>query len=225
MSKADGVSAVKGIDFQRLAKDFKGLDPSDPGVWPLAPRIVSLVVVLIATVAAIWWFDWQDQWAVLEQRQAEELKLRDEWKLKKHQAINLDEYRRQLAEIDRQFGALLRQLPNKTEMESLLSDINQAGLGRGLQFDLFKPGSDNVKDFYAEMPITVSITGSYHDLGAFVSDISRMPRIVTLNDISLEAGKDAPLKMNGTATTYRYLDDEEVAQQRQATKDATKKGK
>jgi type IV pilus assembly protein PilO len=216
---------VKGIDFQRLAKDFKGLDPSDPGVWPLAPRIAVLVVLLVATVAAVWWFDWQDQLGVLEQRQAEELKLRDEWKAKKHQAINLDEYRRQLAEIDRQFGALLRQLPNRTEMESLLADINQAGLGRGLQFELFKPGSDNVKDFYAEMPITVSITGSYHDLGAFASDISRMPRIVTLNDISLEAGKDAPLKMNGTATTYRYLDEDEVAQQRQAAKDAAKKGK
>ena len=216
---------MKGIDFQRLAKDFKGLDPSDPGVWPLAPRVAVLVVLLIATVGAFWWFDWQDQLGVLEQRQAEELKLRDEWKAKKHQAINLDEYRRQLADIDHQFGALLRQLPNKTEMESLLSDINQAGLGRGLQFDLFKPGSDNIKDFYAEMPITVSITGNYQDLGAFASDISRMPRIVTLNDISLEAGKDAPLKLNGTATTYRYLDEEEVAQKRQAEKDAAKKGK
>lgn len=225
MTKADGVSAVKGVDFQRLAKDFKGLDPNDPGVWPLAPRILALAVVLVATVAAIWWFDWRDQWAVLDMREAEELKLRDEWKLKKHQAINLDEYRGQLAEIDRQFGALLRQLPNRTEMESLLSDINQAGLGRGLQFELFKPGADNVKDFYAEMPINVSITGNYHDLGAFVSDISRMPRIVTLNDISLEAGKDTPLKMNGTAKTYRYLDDQEVAQQRQAARDAAKKDK
>jgi len=225
MKKADGVSAVKGIDFQRLAKDFKGLDPNDPGVWPLAPRLAVLAVLLIVTIAAAWWFDWREQVEVLEQRQAEELKLRDEWKSKKHQAINLDEYRRQLAEIDRQFGALLRQLPNRTEMESLLSDINQAGLGRGLQFDLFKPGSDNVKDFYAELPITVTITGSYHDLGAFASDISRMPRIVTLNDISLEAGKDAPLKMNGTATTYRYLDEDEVAQNRQAAKDAAKKGK
>lgn len=225
MKKLDVGSSVKGIDFQRLAKDFKGLDPNDPGVWPLAPRVAVLAVLLVATVAAAWWFDWRDQVEVLEQRQAEELKLREEWRGKKHQAINLEEYRRQLAEIDRQFGALLRQLPNRTEMESLLSDINQAGLGRGLQFDLFKPGSDNVKDFYAEMPITVSIAGNYHDLGAFASDISRMPRIVTLNDISLEAGKDAPLKLNGTATTYRYLDEEEVAQNRQAAKDAAKKGK
>jgi type IV pilus assembly protein PilO len=224
VTNPDGVSAVKGIDFQRLARDFKGLDPNDPGVWPLAPRLAVFAVLLIATVAAVWWFDWRDQYGVLEQRQAEELKLREEWKTKKHQAINLDEYRRQLAEIDRQFGALLRQLPNRTEMESLLSDINQAGLGRGLQFDLFKPGSDSVRDFYAEMPITVTITGSYHDLGAFASDISRMPRIVTLNDISLEAGKDAPLRMNGTAMTYRYLDEEEVAQKRQATKAAAKKG-
>lgn len=221
MSNSDGVSAVKGIDFQRLVRDFKGLDPNDPGVWPLAPRLAVLAALLILTVGLVWWFDWQDQYAVLEQRQAEELKLREEWRGKKHQAINLDEYRRQLAEIDRQFGALLRQLPNRTEMESLLSDINQAGLGRGLQFDLFKPGADNVKDFYAEMPIAVILTGSYHDLGAFASDISRMPRIVTLNDISLEAGKDG-LKMNGTATTYRYLDEEEVTQKRQAGKNAAK---
>lgn len=224
MKKTDGKSSAKGIDFQRLAKDFKGLDPNDPGVWPLAPKLAVLVVLLVAVVGAAWWFDWQDQVEVLNQREAEELKLRQEWKVKKHQAINLDEYRRQLAEIDQQFGALLRQLPNRTEMESLLSDINQAGLGRGLQFDLFKPGGESVKDFYAEMPITVSITGTYHDLGAFASDISRMPRIVTLNDISLEAGKDAVLRMNGQATTYRYLDEEEVTQKRQATKAAAKKG-
>lgn len=218
-------SSPKGVDFQRLAKDFKGLNLSDPGVWPLAPKVVLLGLLLLLSVGAAWWFDWQSEMEVLEQRQAEELKLREEWKDKKHQAINLDEYRQQLAEIDRQFGALLRQLPNRTEMESLLSDINQAGLGRGLQFDLFKPSGESVKDFYAEMPIAVTITGTYHDLGAFASDISKMPRIVTLNNITLDVGKDVPLRLNATATTYRYLDEEEVAKKQQAAKASAKKGK
>lgn len=224
MSAVSGGGEVKKFDFQRIARDFKGLNPNDPGVWPWAPKIAVLVFLLALVIGAAWWFDWQDQVETLEQRQAEELKLREEWKSKKHQAINLEEYRQQLAEIDRQFGALLRQLPNRTEMESLLNDINQAGLGRGLLFDLFKPGGDSVKDFYAEMPISVSISGIYHDLGAFASDISKMPRIVTLNNISLDVGKDSNLKMNATATTYRYLDEEEVAQKRQATK-AAQKGK
>lgn len=218
-------SSPKGVDFQRLARDFKGLNLSDPGVWPLAPKVALLGLLLLLSVGAAWWLDWQSEMEVLEQRQAEELKLREEWKDKKHQAINLDEYRQQLAEIDRQFGALLRQLPNRTEMESLLSDINQAGLGRGLQFDLFKPSGESVKDFYAEMPIAVTITGTYHDLGAFASDISKMPRIVTLNNIALEVGKDAPLRLNATATTYRYLDEEEVAKKQQAAKASAKKGK
>lgn len=218
-------SSPKGVDFQRLAKDFKGLNLSDPGVWPLAPKVALLGLLLLLLVGAAWWFDWQSEMELLEQRQAEELKLREEWKDKKHQAINLDEYRQQLAEIDRQFGALLRQLPNRTEMESLLSDINQAGLGRGLQFDLFKPSGESVKDFYAEMPIAVTITGTYHDLGAFASDISKMPRIVTLNNIALEIGKDVPLRLNATATTYRYLDEDEVAKKQQAAKAAGKKGK
>lgn len=225
MKSVETKPLFKTFDFQRLARDFRGLDPSDPGVWPLAPRITALTVLLILTVAAAWWFDWKGQVEVLEQREAEELKLREEWKTKKHKAINLDEYRQQLAEIDRQFGALLRQLPNRTEMESLLSDINQAGLGRGLQFDLFKPGGEGVKDFYAELPITVAIAGSYHDLGAFASDISRMPRIVTLNNIALEVGKEGLLRLSGTATTYRYLDEAEVSASRQAAKGAVKKGK
>ncbi|MBL8436700.1 MAG: type 4a pilus biogenesis protein PilO [Zoogloeaceae bacterium] len=218
MSKKEVGASSLSIDFKRIARDFKGLDPNDPGVWPLAPRVAILVFLLVAVVAAAWWFDWQDQVDLLAQREAEELKLREEWKTKKHQAINLDEYRQQLAEIDRQFGALLRQLPNRTEMESLLSEINQAGLGRGLQFDLFKPGGDAVKDFYAEMPITVTILGTYHDLGSFASDISKMPRIVTLNNIALDSAKDGIIKLNGTATTYRYLDEEEVAKNRQAAK-------
>lgn len=203
-------------DLQRLAQDFKDLDPNDPGLWPLAPRLAAMLAVLLATVAAFWWFDWRSQAERLERSVAEELQLRESWVAKKRQAVNLDEHRRQLAEIDRQFGALLKQLPNRAEMDSLLSDLNQAGLGRGLQFELFKPGADLVKEFYAEMPIEIRVTGGYHELGEFVSDIARMPRIVTLNDIALKAGKDGRLEFEAKAVTYRYLDEEELAQQRQA---------
>ncbi len=217
----------EGIDFRRLAEDFKGLDPQDPGMWPTAPRIVVAVLLLVLTVAGFWWFDWQDQVKTLAAREAEEVQLRESWVTKKRQAVNLEEHRRQLAEIDRQFGALLKQLPNRAEMDSLLSDINQAGLGRGLQFELFKPGTDVIKEFYAEMPIDVRVTGVYHDLGEFVADLASMPRMVTLNDVGIEADKDGRLKLQAKAVTYRYLDEEELAQQRKAAQaaQAAKQGK
>ena len=217
----------EGIDFRRLAEDFKGLDPQDPGMWPTAPRIVVAVLLLVLTVAGFWWFDWQDQVKTLAAREAEEVQLRESWLTKKRQAVNLEEHRRQLAEIDRQFGALLKQLPNRAEMDSLLSDINQAGLGRGLQFELFKPGTDVIKEFYAEMPIDVRVTGIYHDLGEFVADLASMPRMVTLNDVGIDADKDGRLKLQAKAVTYRYLDEEELAQQRKAAQaaQAAKQGK
>lgn len=211
------------IDFNRLADDFKGLDPNDPGVWPLAPRVVFLIAILVATIAGAWWFFWQDQLDTLEQREAEEVTLRADWVNKKRQSVNLDVHLQQLAEIDRQFGALLRQLPNRAEMDSLLADINQAGLGRGLQFELFKPGGDVIKEFYAEMPIAIRLVGQYHDLGAFAGDVAKMPRIVTLNNMTIERPKPGePLKMDATAVTYRYLDEEELAQQQQAAAQAKK---
>lgn len=208
------------IDFERLAQDFKGLDPNDPGVWPLAPRVAVFIGLLVAVVGLIWWFDWQEQVATLEKKEAEELQLRQDWITKKKLAVNLDAYKLQLEEIDRQFGALLKQLPNRAEMDSLLSDINQAGLGRGLQFELFKPGADGVKDFYAEMPIDVRITGRYDDFGAFAEDVANMPRIVTLNNLAIENQKDGQLKLDAKAITYRYLDEEELAQKRQQAKAA-----
>jgi type IV pilus assembly protein PilO len=220
MNSSVALAGLRSVDLKRLAQDFKGLDARDPGVWPLAPRVAVFIGLLAATIAAIWWFDWREQALTLEQRQAEEVRLREDWVSKKRQAVNLDEHRRQLSEIDRQFGALLKQLPNRAEMDSLLSDINQAGLGRGLQFDLFKPGSDIVKDFYAEMPIDIKVLGGYHDLGEFASDVAQMPRIVTLNNITLEADKDGRLKLDAKAVTYRYLDEEELAKKRQAEKAA-----
>lgn len=208
------------VDFERLSQDFRGLDPNDPGVWPVAPRVAVFLGLLILTVALAWWFDWRGQVALLEQRQSEEAQLRQDWASKKRLAVNLEEYRRQLDETGRQFGALLKQLPNRAEMDSLLADINQAGLGRGLQFELFKPGPDVVKDFYAEMPIDVRIIGSYHDLGQFASDVAQMPRIVTLSNIAMDKQDDQILKLEAKAITYRYLDDEELAQQRQQARAA-----
>lgn len=211
MSLRESIEKLRTMDVQTLMRDFQGLDPNDPGQWPLLPRLATLLAIFLVIVAGGWWFDWSDQLTTLDSKEKEEITLKDDWLLKKRQAVNLPEYRRQLAEIDRQFGALLKQLPNRSEIESLLADINQAGLGRGLQFELFKPGAESLKDFYAELPISVRVTGGYHDLGEFVSDVAQMPRIVTLNDIAIETLKEGNLKFDATAMTYRYLDDEEVS--------------
>lgn len=214
---------MSDIRFDRIINDFRQMDPNDPGVWPLAPKIVVLALILALVVAAGWWFDWKDKFEQLEQAQQEEVKLKDEWIGKKRQSVNLEEYRKQLAEMDRQFGALLKQLPSKSEMESLIIDVNQAGRGRGLQFDLWKPGQEAVKDFYAELPIAISIVGNYHDLGQFVSDVAKLPRIVTLRDVAVAPGKDGSLKMDAFAVTYRYLDDEEISKQKRAKAAVEKK--
>lgn len=206
---------MPNLDLSRMAQDFKGLDPNDPGLWPVLPRAVVILALFALAVTAVWWFDWRDQWDALDRSRAKEVQLRSDWSSKKRQAINLDALKLQLDEINRQFGALLKQLPNRAEMDSLLADINQAGLGRGLQFELFKPGNDVIKDFYAEMPIDVKIFGGYHDLGAFVSDVAKLPRIVTLNDLLIERQPEGTLRLQAKAVTYRYLDEEELAQQKQ----------
>lgn len=219
---------VSGFSFNRLLDDFRQLDPNDPGVWPLAPKVVVLILIFLAALGAAYWFDWKDQLETLEKRGVEEIQLKEDWKSKKMQAINLDEYRKQLAEINRQFGALLKQLPSRSEMETLLVDINKAGKGRGLQFEYWKPGQESIKDFYAELPISITLTGSYHDFGQFAGDVAKLPRIVTLRDLSVGTKeKESVLKMDVTAMTYRYLDEEEVAKQKREKaakdKDAKKK--
>jgi type IV pilus assembly protein PilO len=211
------------INFRGVVEDFKHLNPRDPGTWPALPKLAALLAVLIVIPVAAYFLDWQSQLDELEAGQLQEKKLKDDYLNKKRQAINLDLYRQQLREIDTQFGALLRQLPNKSQMDALLVDINQAGLGRGLQFELFKPAkSESVREFYAELPIRVKVMGTYHDMGAFASDVGQLSRIVTLNDVSIDATKSGNLQMEATARTFRYLDEEEIAAQRKAQQAARK---
>lgn len=215
---------VPKFDLAALAQDFRSLDPKEVGNWPTAPKVVALFALLVLLLIGGWWFDWRDQLVDLDAKRGQEDKLKQEFLDKKRQAINLEEYKKQLAEIDRAFGALLKQLPNKSEMEALVVDINQAGLGRGLQFELFKPGGEVQKDFYAELPITIKVTGSYHDLGNFAGDVAKLNRVVTLRDVVVEATKDQQLKMDAVAVTYRYLDEEELAKQKKDKAAAAKKG-
>lgn len=203
--------------------DLRRLDPKKIGSWPILPKLGLLLITLLLLVFASYWFDWQQQLEQIGAEKQKEQELRTTFLDKKKQAIDLPAYRKQLEDIEKQFGALLKQLPGKSEMDALLTDINQAGLGRGLQFELFKPAvQETMRDFYAELPITIKITGNYHDLGAFASDIGKLSRIVTLNDISLATAKDG-LVLDAVAKTFRYLDEEELTQQRKAVA-AAKKG-
>jgi len=215
--------SLPAIDFNSIADDFRFMNPNDPGGWPLVPKITVLIGLFALIIAAGWWFVWNDQFIDLETKEREEETLKQQFLDKKRQAVNLDLYVQQLAEIDRSFGALLKQLPDKSEIEALLIEINQAGLGRGLQFELFKPGQEQVKDFYAELPITVKINGGYHDFGAFAADIAKLPRIVTLNNIAITPVKEGgQLSLDATTKTFRYLDEEEVSRQKKAQQGAKK---
>jgi len=202
--------------------DFRRLNFREVGKWPLAPKIVVLALIVLLIVALGAWFDWKDQWDTLQVAQQEETKLREQFTQKKAKAINYDLYVQQLAEVEQSFGALVKQLPNRSEIDALLTDINQAGLGRGLQFDLFRPApQERMADFYAELPIAIKITGNYHDIGAFASDVAALPRIVTLNDVAISNDKGT-LTMDAVAKTFRYLDEEEMAKQRAVAKAAKK---
>ncbi|MBI3146913.1 MAG: type 4a pilus biogenesis protein PilO [Betaproteobacteria bacterium] len=205
--------------------ELRRLDIREIGAWPTVAKGIALAAITAAIVAFGAFFDWKEQWELLEQAEQEETKLRETYVTKKRQAINLDLYVQQLKDIEDSFGALLKQLPNKSEMDALIIDINQAGLGRGLQFELFKPAAQEaMHDFYAELPISLKLSGTYHDIGAFASDVSQLPRIVTLNDLNMVAAKEG-LIMEAVAKTFRYLDEEEVARQRKAAKDAAAKKK
>jgi type IV pilus assembly protein PilO len=215
-------SALPRIDFQELFSTFRsqfvGLSPNDPSQWPILPKSLMLLAICVGVVVALW-FVWitpvNDE---LEVERQQELTLRQTYAEKLAQAINLEELKKQLEQVRQYVTQLEKQLPSKAEMDALLSDINQAGLGRSLQFELFRPGQVAVKDYYAELPITVRVTGGYHDVSLFASDIAHLSRIVTLNDLALSPLKDKEgmLVMEGTAKTYRYLDAEEVAAQQKA---------
>ncbi len=202
-------------------ENFRRLNPREIGIWPWGAKLFVLFLLFFILMIFAALLDWRDQWDQLEAGQKEEETLRQSWVVKKQQAVNLDAYRQQLKDIEQQFGALLKQLPNRSEVDALLTDINQAGLGRGLEFELFRPGAQRVADFYSELPIQIKVTGSYHDMGAFASDVAQLSRIVTLNNITIQTEKNG-LAMEAIAKTFRYLDDEEIAAQRKAVKGAPK---
>jgi type IV pilus assembly protein PilO len=203
--------------------DFRRLNFREVGKWPLAPKIIVLALVVLFIVALGAYFDWKGQWDTLQTAQQEEGRLRTQFTEKKAKAINYDLYVQQLAEVEQSFGALVKQLPNRSEIDALLTDINQAGLGRGLVFELFKPAAqERMADFYAELPIALKITGNYHDMGAFASDVAQLPRIVTLNDVAI-ANDKGTLTFEAVAKTFRYLDEDEVAKQRALAKAAKDK--
>jgi type IV pilus assembly protein PilO len=203
--------------------ELRRLNIRDAGNWPLLPKIGILVLIFLAIIVAGFFLDWKDQWESLGKAEQVEVGLKTQYAEKKKRAINFDLYVQQLSEVEQSFGALVKQLPNRSEIDALLTDVNQAGLGRGLQFELFKPAaSEKMADFYAELPINIKITGNYHDMGAFASDVAQLPRIVTLNDLVISADKGT-LALEAVAKTFRYLDEDEIARQRAAAKGKTKK--
>ncbi len=205
--------------------DFRRLNLREVGKWPLLPKAIILLLLLMLVVGLGAFFDWKDQWDALGAAQADEVTLRGQYTQKKAKAINYDLYVQQLAEVEQSFGTLVKQLPNRSEIDALLTDINQAGLGRGLEFQLFKPApQERMADFYAELPISIRITGNYHDIGAFASDVAALPRIVTLNNVAITNDKGT-LSMEAVAKTFRYLDEEEIAKQRALAKAAKDKAR
>jgi type IV pilus assembly protein PilO len=212
-----------------LMQELRSLDPRDPGRWPLPVRAVVVLLCLIAgSIALIYFAVWQNQMPLLQQREDQEQNLRNEFRTKHAKAVNLAVYKQQLSDIERSFGAMLRQLPSKTEVPNLLVDISQTGLAAALQEKLFQPGAEIKRDFYAELPIKITLTGNYHEFGEFVSGIAALPRIVTLHDIeitpSARSGTGEQLQLDLTAKTYRYLDDSEIAAEAAIKAKAARKG-
>lgn len=213
-------TSLPSVDFpamqEKIASQFRNLDPKDPSVWPAFPRYALFLLVCALVVAGLWFAWLTNSEAELVAEQATEVKLREDYKVKLTKAVNLEALKKQREQVLQYVTQLEKQLPSKAEMDALLSDINQAGLGRSLQFELFRPGQVAVKDYYAELPIAIRVTGKYHDIGAFASDIANLSRIVTLNNLAVVPVKDNTLSMEATAKTFRYLDKDEVAAQSKA---------
>jgi len=215
------------IDFaalqSSLQKQFSGLDPNDPASWPALPKYLLCAAVTVLVVTLLWFVWLQDSADELEAERLRETQLRQDYTKKLAQAVNLEALKKQREQVQQYVTQLEKQLPSKAEMDALLSDINQAGLGRSLQFDLFRPGLVNVREYYAELPIALKVTGRFHDIGAFTADVANLSRIVTLNNLSIAPARDGSLTLDATARTFRYLDLEEVAAQRKAAKPGAKK--
>ena len=209
---------LRKIDLSDIQRQFQNLDARDMGNWPRLPKATVLVVLAGLIIAAGWYFYWQPIGLELDTKRAEEQTLRQQYLDKAQQSVNLEELKRQREEVAQFVTALEKQLPSRAEMDALLSDINQAGIGRGLQFVLFKPGQVTLRDHYAELPITIQLTGRYHDFGTFAADIAALPRIVNLGDIAIQTdARSGAQTLATTAKTFRYLDAEEkAAQQAQA---------
>lgn len=203
--------------------DLNDLDLSSIGRWPMPVKAALIAIVCIIVLALGYFLDTQKQLDALERNRNEEIKLKKDFETKQAKAANLDAYKKQMEEMKRSFGAMLRQLPSKTEVEDLLVDISQTGLASGIEFQLFKPQAERKIDFYAELPITIKMTGTYHEFGRFVSGIAALPRIVTLHNISIGSDKSGTLSMDVEAKTYRYLDEAEIAAARKAKKQTGKK--
>src|SRR5258706_4823063 len=204
-----------------IVDELKTLDFKQPGNWPWFAKVGAFVIIFVVVQIEFFFLLWQDEKEQIEKGQQDVAKQKETFLEKKKLAVNLEAYKQQRAEIEQAFGALLKQLPNKSEMDALLIDINQAGLGRGLQFELFKPATtENLTEFYAELPVSIKVTGNYHDLGAFASDVAKMPRIVLLTDLKVDPpNKEGLLSMEAVAKTYRYLDEEEGGKQKKAAED------
>jgi type IV pilus assembly protein PilO len=219
LPKVDVATALRNFGDQ-----FRGLNPNDPSMWPAVPRYALCLAVTALALAGLWFVWLTNSNDELEAERAKEVTLRADYKKKVAQAANLDLLKKQREQVQQYVILLEKQLPSKAEMDALLSDINQAGLGRSLQFELFRPGQVSVKDYYAELPIAVRVTGRYHDMGAFAADVASLSRIVTLNNVTVTPQKDKDvLTMDATARTYRYLDDDERAAQKRATAPKAKK--
>ncbi|MDQ6685589.1 MAG: type 4a pilus biogenesis protein PilO [Pseudomonadota bacterium] len=202
--------------FEGAASQFRGLNPNEPGQWPLLPKAISFSLVALVVVILGWWFLLSNEHEQLDTEFNKEPVLKNDYRGKLAQAVNLDELRKQKLQVEEYVTQLEKQLPGKAEMDALLSDINQAGLGRGLQFELFRPGQIVIKDYYAELPISLKVSGKYHDIGSFAGDIANLSRIVTLHSIVLTSPRDGSgnLSMEAVARTYRYLDPQEVEEVR-----------
>jgi type IV pilus assembly protein PilO len=202
--------------FGNIQRQFRNLDPKDPGSWSALPRYFVCACVTVLVVVGLWFAWLEGLEAELQAERAKEVQLREDFKRKVAQAVNLEALRKQREQVLQYVNQLEKQLPSKAEMDALLSDINQAGIGRSLQFDLFRPGQISVREYYAELPISIRVNGRYNDIGSFTSDIAHLSRIVTLSNLTVLPGRDGGLSMDATAKTFRYLDPEEVAAQRRA---------